>query len=182
MPFRRRIRDRVPVTVAASALVLALVYAADGFIARPASAGAEALLVSEPWHCEVHDPAGTPLVSSAVETFHPSGTLDGVARLEDREAGRLLLEFRYRGVWRFDDPWLTEAIEDYSYLHVDDGAFSARQLAAIEAEFAEPEVSRVHALTRAQLVYGAHESIYQCYRRPASDTAGAVAPPPGATG
>ena len=128
-------------------------------------AGIARLLTVDPWYCEVHDPTGPGVVASSVETFHAGGTLEGLTRLEDRQAGRLLLEFSYNGVWQFDDPWLTAAISDYEYLHVDGAAFSAADLAAIESEFAEPEVSRVYALTRAQLVYGAERSLYQCHRR-----------------
>lgn len=131
------------------------------------------LLTVAPWHCDVLDPEGRDLVARSVEKFHDGGTLEGRTRLEDRHAGTVLLEFSYRGVWELDDPWLIEAIREYRYLHVDDAAFSPDELAAIEAEFAEPETSRIHALTEGQLVYGAERSLYQCHRpqgQPAPDT------------
>ena len=173
MGYRRLTRDRVPAAVAALGLVITLTYLGVSLMTDDSSglSRAQRLLVEQPWYCEVYDPEGL-LVSSSVETFHPGGTLDGRTRLEDRSAGRVLLEFSYHGVWQFDDPWLTEAIEEYRYLHVDDAAFSEEELAAIEAEFAEPEVSRVHALTQGQLVYGAHQSLYQCHRRTAPDVDG----------
>jgi hypothetical protein len=148
-------------------LLVALGYAGDSMLRDEATtlSRAQQLLTVEPWYCEVHDPEGRTLVSRSIETFHEGGTLVGLTRLEDHRAGRLLLEFSYRGVWQFDDPWLTEAINEYRYLHVDDNAFSPEELAAIEAEFAEPEVSRVHALTEGQLVYGANRSLYQCHRQ-----------------
>lgn len=167
MANRVLIRDRTIFGVFLSGMLIALVYLSSG--PSQDSAGerrdARQLLTLEPWFCDVYDPAGTRVVARSVGTFHDGGTLEGRTRLEDREAGTLLLEFRYRGVWRFDDPWLTEAISDYDYLHVDDEAFSAEELAAIEAEFAEPAVSRVHALSAGQLVYGANQSLYQCHRR-----------------
>jgi hypothetical protein len=169
MFHRQLARDRALVGIAALGLVLAVAYVTDATL-EPGRNGAalsraQRLLTVEPWYCVVNDPDGRALVSSSVETFHEGGTMDGRTRLEDRQAGRVLLEFSYRGVWQFDDPWLTEAISEYRYLHVDDGAFSAAELAAIEAEFAEPETSRVHALTAGQLVYGGHQSLYQCHRR-----------------
>jgi hypothetical protein len=167
MGYRRLIRDRVPAAATAIGLMVVMAYATDSLIDRDGTAltRAQRLLTAEPWYCEVHDPEGRTLVSSSIETFHAGGTLDGRTRLEDRRAGRVLLEFSYSGVWQFDDPWLTEAIKEYRYLHVDREAFSPEDLSAIEAEFAEPEVSRVHALTQGQLVYGAHQSLYQCHRR-----------------
>jgi hypothetical protein len=170
MGYRRLIRDRAPAAAAACGLLIILTYVGVSVTGgdRAGLTRAQRLLVEQPWYCEVYDPNGQ-LVSSSIETFHPGGTLDGLTRLEDRVAGRVLLEFSYRGQWQFDDPWLTEAIEEYRYLHVDDAAFSEEELVAIEAEFAEPEVSRVHALTQGQLVYGAHQSLYQCHRRTAAD-------------
>jgi hypothetical protein len=156
--------------VAAAGLLVALGYAGDSLLKddAPTLSRAQQLLTVEPWYCEVHDPERRSLVARSIETFHEDGLLDGLTRLEDREAGRVLLEFSYRGVWQFEDPWLTEAINEYRYLHVDDDAFSAEDLAAIEAEFAEPEVSRVHALTEGQLIYGANRSLYQCHRAAAN--------------
>ena len=160
-------RDRAPLAAALLGVLIAAGYAGDVLLERPAPAASRAqqLLTLDEWYCEVRDPEGRSLVARSIETFHEGGTLHGRTRLEDPQAGRLLLEFSYRGVWQFEDPWLTEAINEYSYLHVDGEAFTAAELAAIEAEFAEPEVSRVHALTEAQLVYGAHQSLYQCHRR-----------------
>lgn len=160
-------RDRVPLAAAALGVFIGLGYLADGLFggAETGHSRAHQLLTLEPWYCEVLDPEGRTLVAHSVETFHPGGTLDGRTRLEDPQAGHVLLEFSYRGVWQFEDPWLTEAIEEYRYLHVDGSVFSLEQLAAIEAEFDEPEVSRVHALTEGQLVYGAQHSLYQCHRR-----------------
>jgi hypothetical protein len=159
-------RDRVPFAAVVLGLAIGLAYLLDPMRSgAPEPSRAQQLLTAEPWYCEVHDPEGRSLVSSSVETFAADGVLHGRTRLEDRQAGRVLLEFSYRGVWQFEDPWLTEAIQEYDYLQVDVAAFSAERLAAIEAEFAEPEVSRVHALSEAQLVYGAHQSLYQCHRR-----------------
>lgn len=162
-------RDRAAVGAALSGTAILLAYLAFAPTMGPGSAAAsdlaQRLLTDEPWYCDVFDPEAERLVARSVETFHHGGTLEGRTRLEDREAGTLLLEFSYHGVWQFDDPWLTEAIREYRYLHVDRAAFSADQLAAIEREFAEPEISRVHALTEAQLVYGASQSLYQCHRR-----------------
>lgn len=169
MPHRR-LRDRVSLAATVLGAVIALGYVSDTFLLPDDDtlSPAQRLLTVEPWYCEVRDPEGQTLIASSVETFHRGGTLDGRTRLEDRQAGRVLLEFSYRGEWQFEDPWLTEAIHEYSYVHVDSDVFSPERLAAIEAEFAEPEVSRVHALTQAQLVYGAHQSLYQCHRRAAS--------------
>ena len=170
-PMLRRLhRDRAVVAAALSGLVILAVYAAAWSLrSESAAARARQLLTVAPWYCDVLDPEQNTIVARSVETFHREGTLEGRTRLEDRGAGRLLLEFRYSGVWQYDDPWLTEAINEYDYLHVDGATFSAAELAAIEAEFAEPEVSRVHALTEAQLVYGAHQSLYQCHRRTAAN-------------
>lgn len=170
-------RDRVPFAAVALGLAIGLAYLLDPMRGAPEPSRAQRLLTAEPWYCEVHDPDGQSVVSSSVETFAADGVLHGRTRLEDRQAGRVLLEFSYTGVWQFDDPWLTEAIQQYDYLHVDEAAFSAERLAAIEAEFAEPEVSRVHALSEGQLVYGAHQSLYQCHRRPdpLPDDAGRIA-------
>jgi hypothetical protein len=165
-------RDRAVVGAVVSGLILATVYLVLLAIDTSGDASrAQRLLTLEPWYCDVLDPQQQTVVARSVEIFHLGGTLEGRTRLEDRGAGRVLLEFSYRGVWQFEDPWLTESISDYAYLHVDDAAFSTDQLAAIEAEFAEPEVSRVHALTEGQLVYGAHQSLYQCHRRPAATRA-----------
>lgn len=169
-------RDRALAGIAVTGALTVLVYLVGMLSAAPVDRGAgrmEQLLTVDPWYCEVLDPSARDLVSHSVETFHEGGRLEGRTRLEDRSAGRVLLEFSYDGVWQFDDPWLTEAINDYRYLHVDDTAFSAAELAAIEAEFGEPEVSRVHALTEGQLVYGdgMQRSLYQCHRRPAGDRA-----------
>ena len=173
MGYRRLTRDRTPITVAVVGVLIALAYKVSGVFDGDGAERARAvqLLTAEPWYCEVHDPQARGLVSTSVETFQPNGILAGRTRLEDRDAGRVLLEFSYRGVWQFEDPWLTEAIEEYQYLHVDEETFSSDDLTAIEAEFAEPEVSRVHALTRGQLVYGAHQSLYQCHRRLVTDVA-----------
>lgn len=158
-----------------AAAVLGLVIAVGylSFVSLDSSnlSRAQRLLTVDPWYCEVQEPQGRRLVARSVETFHEGGTLDGRTTLEDPAAGRVLLEFSYRGVWQFEDPFLTESINEYRYLHVDDEAFSREDLAAIEAEFAEPEVSRVHALSEAQLVYGAHQSLYQCHRRRADTRA-----------
>ncbi len=160
-------RERVLVGITGSGALLAVCLAVllVGRTGPSGAGGASDLLTERPWHCEVSDPERLDLVSRSVETFHPEGVVEGRTRLEDRGAGRVLLEFSYRGVWQFDDPWLTESIREYEYLHVDEQEFSAADLAAIEAEFAEPEVSRVHALTAGQLVYGANRSLYQCHRR-----------------
>ncbi|MEQ8858069.1 MAG: hypothetical protein RIC56_05430 [Pseudomonadales bacterium] len=167
---RRLLRDRALLGAAMSGAVIVLAYLVSVAPAAPGPATPELsralrLLTVEPWYCDVYDPDGQRLVARSVETFHDGGTLEGRTRLEDREAGTLLLEFSYQGVWQFDDPWLTEAIREYRYLHVDQAAFSDAELAAIEREFAEPEISRVHALTEGQLVYGANQSLYQCHRR-----------------
>lgn len=160
-------RERALLGIAGSGALIAvcLIALSVGRSGPDAGGGASELLTERPWHCEVSDPERLDLVSRSVETFHPEGVVEGRTRLEDRGAGRVLLEFSYRGVWQFDDPWLTESIREYQYLHVDEDEFSAADLAAIEAEFAEPEVSRVHALTAGQLVYGANRSLYQCHRR-----------------
>jgi hypothetical protein len=159
---RRLLRDRALLGVLLSGGVIVGVYLATGFGAGHSAAARH--LTDTPWYCEVYDPGARSLVARSVETFHRGGRLEGLTRLEDRAANRVLLEFSYEGVWQFDDPWLTEAINDYQYLHVDHTAFSMEELEAIEREFDEPEVSRVHALTRRQLVYGAEQSLYQCYR------------------
>lgn len=165
MPRTPTARERVLYGAAGSGVLIALLYL--GLTLDNAEPGAPGhdLLTDRPWHCDVTDPERLDVVARSVETFHPGGTLEGRTRLEDRSAGRLLLEFSYSGVWQFDDPWLTEAISEYRYLHVDEVEFSAAELAAIEAEFAEPAVSRVHALSAGQLVYGANRSLYQCHRR-----------------
>ncbi len=158
-------RDRAALAVLASGTLIVAAYLGLGRGAAPADEPPlEQILTVEPWYCEVRDPTGAPLVVSSVETFHAGGRLEGRTRLEDRAAGRVLLEFSYRGLWQLEDTWLTEAINAYEYLHVDDALFTRQQLAAIEAEFAEPEVSRIHALTRSQLVYGAERSLYLCHR------------------
>lgn len=179
--FHRRLnRNRASVV----AVVFGALIGAGWLVARTlgveASSFGERLLMAAPWYCEVHDPDGLTLVSRSEEVFGAGGVLQGRTRLEDRATGRVLLDFSYLGVWEFDDPWLTEAIREYDYLHVDDAVFSAEQLAAIEAEFAEPEVSRVHALTEGQLVYGAHQSLYQCHRRDPEGPAWEL-PPAGST-
>lgn len=163
-------RDRALPGIVLTGAVTLLVYVTAQLLddpVPPAGSRMEQLLTVDPWYCEVLDPAARELVSHSVETFHEGGRLEGQTRLEDRAAGRVLLEFSYHGVWQFDDPWLTESINDYRYLHVDETAFSRADLTAIEAEFSEPEVSRVHALTERQLVYGdgALRSLYQCHRR-----------------
>lgn len=160
-------RNRATSVAAASGAAILCVYfflgtGTDG-TGRPEM---QQLLTVEPWHCDVLDPEDNEIVARSVGTFHAGGTLDGYTRVEDRETGALLLEFSYQGLWQFDDPWLTEAVNDYRYTHVDHEAFSADELAAIEAEFAEPAVSRVHALSAGQLTYGAERSLYQCHRRP----------------
>ncbi len=164
-------RDRAAVGAFLSGAAILLVYvilaAPSGRSVAGAEGRAQQLLTVEPWYCDVYDPEAQRLVARSVETFRDDGILEGRTRLEDQEAGTLLLEFSYQGVWQFDDPWLTEAISEYRYLHVDQGAFTAAELAAIEKEFAEPEISRVHALTEGQLVYGASQSLYQCHRRSA---------------
>lgn len=122
------------------------------------------MLTEEPWYCEVDDPGGLSLVARTIETFHSDGASEGLTRLEDRDSGRLLLEFTYRGQWHLEETLLTEAISDYQYLHVDGNAFSTGALTAIEAEFAEPEVSRIHRITPSRLVYGVEDFVYQCHR------------------
>jgi len=165
MLSRRLTRDRTLLgAVLSGALILAAYVLVDPF-RSPDQTRVHHLLTVAPWYCDVLDPENRSLVARSVETFHRGGTLEGLTRLEDRSAGKVLLEFRYRGVWEFDDPWLTEAINDYQYLEVDESRFSAAELAAIEAEFAEPERSRVHALSEGQLVYGAERALYQCHRR-----------------
>ncbi len=159
-------KDRAPLIALALGVAIAAGYVGDRLGRnQPAALPVQRLLTVRPWHCEVYDPEGRGVVASSVETFHEGGALDGTTRLEDRRAGRVLAEFSYRGVWQFNDPWLTEAIEEYRYLKVDGDAFSPDDLSAIEAEFGEPEVSRVHALTDAELVYGDYQSLYQCHRR-----------------
>lgn len=148
-----------------AALSILLVYAAAQFFPGEPRPPLEHLLTGLPWSCDVFDPEDQRLVARSVETFHDGGRLEGRTILEDRTAGRVLLEVRYQGVWEFDDPWLTEAIRDYDYLQIDESLYSRAELAAIEAEFAEPERSRVHALSEGQLVYGAERSLYQCHRR-----------------
>lgn len=163
LPLRIR-RNRAVVFAAASAMLIGALYVGQALHKDLGSSRSERLLTVKPWHCDVVDPDGGAVVASSVETFHAGGRLEGRTRLEDRKAGRLLLEFSYRGEWQLDDPFLVEAIREYDYLHVDAGAFSRQRLSAIEAEFAEPEVSRIHALTERQLVYGANQSLYQCHR------------------
>lgn len=168
MALKRLTRDRAALvaTVSGAAILLTYLLLGTSSTDDPAGSHMQALLTSEPWHCDVLDPEDNEVVARSVETFHAGGTLAGHTRVEDRDTGAVLLEFSYRGLWQFDDPWLTEAINDYRYTHVDADAFSANELAAIEAEFAEPAVSRVHALSAGQLVYGAERSLYQCHRRP----------------
>jgi hypothetical protein len=160
-------RDRTVLGVLVSGALVLGTYLAGASLpgSLPAGADVERLLTAQPWVCEVVDPTGADLVSTSVESFARNGRFAGHTRLEDRTDGRLLLEFRYEGVWQFEDPWLTEAIHDYRYLHVDESAFSREQLSVIEAEFAEPEVSRLHALSERQLVYGAERALYQCHGR-----------------
>lgn len=166
MLSRRLTRDRALLgAMLSGALILAVYLAVEGLWSSDRGGRVQHLLTSAPWYCDVLDPEDQSLVARSVETFHRGGTLEGLTRLEDQTAGKVLLEFRYRGVWEFDDPWLTEAINDYHYLEVDESRFSPAELAAIEAEFAEPERSRVHALSEGQLVYGAERSLYQCHRR-----------------
>lgn len=160
-------RDRASFAATLSGVVILCAYLyLDAGDDEAAGSPMQELLTVEPWHCDVLDPEDGEVVARSVETFHAGGTLDGHTRVEDRHTGAVLLEFSYRGLWQFDDPWLTEAINDYHYTHVDDDAYSAGELAAIEAEFAEPAVSRVHALSAGQLIYGAERSLYQCHRRP----------------
>ena len=151
--------------MADAGLLILLVYAAAQISPVDRRPPIERLLTGLPWSCDVFDPENHRLVARSIETFHDGGRLEGRTILEDRTAGRVLLEVRYQGVWEFDDPWLTEAIRDYHYLQVDESLYSRAELAAIEAEFAEPERSRVHALSEGQLVYGAERSLYQCHRR-----------------
>lgn len=174
MLVKRLTRDRSVVAVVGAGVVIAVIYLGMTLLIPSGESRAQRLLTAEPWYCDVFDPERQSVVARSVETFHRGGTLEGRTRLEDRHANRLLLEFSYQGRWQFDDPWLTEAISEYRYLHVDSAEFSSAELAAIEAEFAEPEVSRVHALTQGQLVYGANQSIYQCHRRPAADEVAAA--------
>jgi len=165
MLSRRLIRDRALLGALLSGALILAAYVLAERLVTPDQARLHHLLTVAPWYCDVLDPEDQSLVVRSVETFHQGGTLDGLTRLEDRSAGKVLLAFRYRGVWEFDDPWLTEAINDYRYLEVDGNRFSTAELAAIEAEFAEPERSLVHALSEGQLVYGAERSLYRCHRR-----------------
>ena len=162
---RRFHRDRSWIGVAGAGLLIVLVYGAARLSTADGDAPVERLLTGAPWSCDVFDPEDQRLVARSVEIFHDGGRLEGRTILEDRTAGRVLLEVRYQGVWEFDDPWLTEAIRYYDYLQVDESLYSPAELAAIEAEFAEPERSRVHALSEGQLVYGAERSLYQCHRQ-----------------
>lgn len=151
--------------MAAAGLLIVIVYAVARISPVDRSPPIERLLTGAPWSCDVLDPEDQRLIARSIETFHDGGRLEGRTILEDRAAGRVLLEVRYQGVWEFDDPWLTEAIRDYDYLQVDESLYTRAELAAIEAEFAEPERSRVHALSDGQLVYGAERSLYQCHRQ-----------------
>jgi hypothetical protein len=162
---RWRHQYRSWIGVAGVGLLIVIVYAAARLSPGDRQPPIERLLTGVPWSCDVFDPEDRRLVARSVETFHDGGRLEGRTILEDRTAGRVLLEVRYRGVWEFDDPWLTESIRDYDYLQVDESVYTHAELAAIEAEFAEPERSRVHALSEGQLVYGAERSLYQCHRQ-----------------
>jgi hypothetical protein len=122
------------------------------------------LLTASPWLCEVEDPSGLPLIARSIETFHPDGASEGLARLEHRGTGRLLLEFSYQGFWQLDESRLVEAIRSYRYRHVDPELFTAQALDEIESEFSEPEVSTVHRMTAAELIYGVDEFVYTCHR------------------
>ncbi|MEQ8484994.1 MAG: hypothetical protein RIB46_11580 [Pseudomonadales bacterium] len=162
-------RDRGALGVVLSGVLVLATYLAGASVpdGSPSADQPVRLLTGHAWRCEVHDPGH---VAVSVSNFGADGRLEGVTRLEDRQTGVLLLEFRYRGRWHLDDPWLTEVVEDYQYLHVDPSAFSAERLAAIEAEFAEPEVSRLHLLSEAQLVFGADHALYQCHAREKAPT------------
>ncbi|MEZ5559981.1 MAG: hypothetical protein R3E86_15725 [Pseudomonadales bacterium] len=131
-------------------------------------------LTAAPWHCEVADPTNPDLISSVVESYLDDGVLRGHARLEDRSAGRLLLEFRYQGHWSLQGTALTEAVSDYQYLHVDGGLFPDRTLADIGAEFSEPDLARIVLLTDEQLVYAVERDVYRCGRPDALSVAAAV--------
>jgi hypothetical protein len=122
------------------------------------------LLTGRPWVCEVGDPAGSGVVATAVETFEADGRRTGRLRLEDRRDQRLLVDLRFSGRWQFDPPVFTGAIHEYHYEHVDRAAFSLERLAAIEAEFSEPEELRVLALSERQLVFSGERALYQCHR------------------
>lgn len=124
------------------------------------------MLTDAPWYCEVADPDGLPLVARSIATFHAGGASEGRTRLEDLASGRLLLEFSYQGLWRIERASLVEAVSGYRYLHVDPSVFSDEALAAIEAEFAEPEISSVYRITPGELIYGVDGFVYEC-RRPA---------------
>lgn len=124
------------------------------------------LLTEAPWFCEVNDPSGLPLIARSIETFHADGASEGLARLEHRGTGRLLLEFTYQGLWQLEETRLVEAIRSYRYLHVDAAVFTEQALADIESEFSEPEVSTVHRMTAEELIYGVDGFVYAC-RRPA---------------
>lgn len=124
------------------------------------------LLTASPWLCEVEDPSGLPLIARSIETFHADGASEGLARLEHRGTGRLVLEFSYQGVWQLEESQLVESVHSYRYLHVDPELFTAQTLAEIEDEFSEPEISTVHRMTAAELIYGVDGFVYAC-RRPA---------------
>lgn len=162
-------RDRSVLGVLLSGALVLATYLAGASVPH-GSPDATRLLTGRAWLCEVQDPGHESVVAASLAIFGEDGRLEGRTRLEDRQSGALLLEFRYRGRWRLDDPWLTEVVDGYQYLHVDPSAFPAERLAAIEAEFAEPEVSRLHLLSDAQLVFGADRSLYRCHAREKAPT------------
>jgi hypothetical protein len=159
-------RERtVPGVLLSGALVVAA-YLVGAVLPREAPVGDDVrqLLTGQPWVCEVRDPAGSDVVATAMETFEDDGRRTGRLRLEDRQDQRLLMDLHFSGRWQFDPPVFTGAIHEYHYEHVDGGAFPRERLAAIEAEFSEPEELRVLALSERQLVFGGERALYQCYR------------------
>lgn len=159
-------RERTVLGVLLSGAVVLATYIAGASLpgAAPLLDDPQRLLTGPAWTCQVRDPAGTGVVATAEERFEADGRRSGRLRLQDEHDQRLLVDVRFSGRWQFEAPWLTGAISEYHYEHVDGAAFPAERLAAIEAEFSEPEVLRVMALSERQLVLGADRSLYQCHR------------------